>query len=842
MVAIFRRGKRQDRDTNKVEIISKPSLSKKSEDPVFQARKTLDFEKKFKCLCCNRYLKVSEKLPKFKCGVCHSTLMTQNGESVLSNEKNFKSNGSLICSLSELRKIVNKCYSNLKNSPDTEKSSVFDPVSRYLAEIFHDAATLEESFKPKDNHTLLDYTEVSQFFNLLLSLPTRKPYYRMLCAANDLLKNPGIALIKFKWILILWEVPSIRECLISKPNYGFGSKEIRAVSYELIKRSIGYLANVAGSPNYRSYIYHLKGIPVEKFFNQVETINLYITYQMTKIIHREEKNNLQLSVGKDIYPNTYILEDEMWSSSIDLFKSNTGDKNTALKSSEFFFKPFQYESDWHIVSACKLMAIYYLVNNKREGSKHPSPHKSKLTSSMFYNTMLDFIDYKQDFFNWKAPEMSNQILQIINDQNTKKKFTFCAYPFLLSLGLKISVMQYNIKQIMEYNAEKAFLTSLDKKKAMDVYCRIKVRRSHIAQDSLRCIQSRQADLLKSLRVEFVNEEGIDAGGLKKEWFLLLTKTLFSPIHGLFQYISESRFCWFSIFPISEEPNGLLTNEKLYYLFGVVLGLAIFNGIILDLQFPSAFYKKICNEPLNFSDYYQIYPETAQNLKKMLDYQDDNFCEVFGLTFETTVESMASATQRNDSLSNPGFVTVSLSRNGSSKYVTQANKHNFVDLWVDYYMNKSIKKQFGQFMTGFKQVFASCSSIQLFNSEELERLLCGDKEQNKYDFTLLRSVTKYAGGFQDDSTVVIWFWEVIDQWTKVLQRKVLQFVTGSDRIPATGISALPFKITKCSSRQNEELPVAHTCFNEICLWDYCSKEVLERKLLLAINESQEFALR
>ena len=76
----------------------------------------------------------------------------------------------------------------------------------------------------------------------------------------------------------------------------------------------------------------------------------------------------------------------------------------------------------------------------------------------------------------------------------------------------------------------------------------------------------------------------------------------------------------------------------------------------------------------------------------------------------------------------------------------------------------------------------------------------------------------------------------------MQKKLLQFVTASDRIPATGISTIPFKISLLGSHDSDDLPLAHTCFNEICLWNYSSKKKLELKLLWAINESEGYGFR
>lgn len=48
-----------------------------------------------------------------------------------------------------------------------------------------------------------------------------------------------------------------------------------------------------------------------------------------------------------------------------------------------------------------------------------------------------------------------------------------------------------------------------------------------------------------LQVIFDGEEAVDAGGVTKEFFLLLLKELLNPIYGMFTYYPESNLLWFS---------------------------------------------------------------------------------------------------------------------------------------------------------------------------------------------------------------------------------------------------------------------------------------------------------
>jgi hypothetical protein len=75
-------------------------------------------------------------------------------------------------------------------------------------------------------------------------------------------------------------------------------------------------------------------------------------------------------------------------------------------------------------------------------------------------------------------------------------------------------------------------------------CILRVRRTHLVEDALDEI-TRQArrDLFKPLRVHFIGEEGIDAGGVKKEFFALLLAELIKPEFGLMEVQPDSNTYW-----------------------------------------------------------------------------------------------------------------------------------------------------------------------------------------------------------------------------------------------------------------------------------------------------------
>lgn len=871
----------------------------------------LPHDRFIRCLCCGTLQQITQNHRKFKCNVCQtSNSITRKGTLQNNSAKISGPNEHLFATKDRLAQIIGKCKANDMN---------FEPLIKYLVDCFHDEEVLERSFYSFQNRSFINHRELDEFYQLLFELPTRKPLFRMLCACNDLLKNPLHRFENYRWIFIIFENPVIRTCLIVKDdNNRFNAFDIRAIAYEISKRCIGYLSNILESSKHKIYLQYLKNLETERFLNYVEIVNLYLTYQLRKLYENNLKENNLTRINKNTIQrtqnntaitsnnnsneqnaaivatttaistnsnynniqnnniqsnniqsntlqlssmvanqNTNVREESStilnttYDNNIDLPQNDNSQihnniiqqdilhthmkDGTYMKDSkgvQIVIKPHQYQNKWHITTATKLMYVFFkIVNDKR--SSH-----LKLHTNDFYNSLLDFIDYKLDFQKSGKVQRKDEISDLFSiDKSKTNGFAFSDYPFLLSLGLKISIMGFEIRRTMEYQAELAFLHSIDQHKYVPVYFRIKVRRKFLVIDSLNSIKEQQNNLLKALRVEFIGEMGIDAGGLRKEWFILLSKELFNRENYLFDYIKESGFSWFTIGNDKSSKFMKSNNlESLYFLTGVVFGLALYNGVILELNFPNLFYKKICNEALRFDDFMELYPEVGSNLKKLLEYEEDDFVSIFGLTFETTVKI-------KDDKNGYRFEAVELCENGASKFVTRKNKREYINLWIDYYLNKSIAGQFQQFMTGFNKVFQGCDSIKLFDFEELKRLLCGDQcEDKSYDFNMLRSITKYNNGFCNKSLVVEWFWEIINDWEPKFQSKFLQFVTGSNKIPATGMSTLCFKITRVKSEGNNLLPIAHTCFNELALCDYQSKKILEYKLFTAITESKGFEFK
>ena len=110
-----------------------------------------------------------------------------------------------------------------------------------------------------------------------------------------------------------------------------------------------------------------------------------------------------------------------------------------------------------------------------------------------------------------------------------------------------------------------------------------------------------------------------------------------------------------------------------------------------------------------------------------------------------------------------------------------------------------------------------------------------------DFKDLKRGTEYEDGFDEDDAVVADFWEVVLAYDEEQKRSFLKFVSGSDRAPIDGLSTMGFKISK-NGDDDERLPSAHTCFNHLLLPHYSGIDIMRKKLMLAIENSEGFGLQ
>ncbi|XP_028163894.1 ubiquitin-protein ligase E3A [Ostrinia furnacalis] len=437
--------------------------------------------------------------------------------------------------------------------------------------------------------------------------------------------------------------------------------------------------------------------------------------------------------------------------------------------------------------------------------------KPYLPFEEFYNEPLsDTIEMEVDFANYKT-ELSNG-----------KKFTFLKYPFILTAASKSLGLYYENRIRMLSERRVSMLHAVVGAAPPMPFLRLKVRRSHIIDDALVELEmvamERVLDLKKQLVVEFEGEQGVDEGGVSKEFFQLIVEEIFNPDYGMFTQQPDSHTVWFN--PTSFE------TEAQFTLIGIVLGLAIYNNVILAVDFPMVVYRKLMGKKGSFEDLADWNPILYNGLKDMLEYTGDDLEEVYYQTFRICY---------NDVFGNNIFHD--LKKDGDSIFVTQDNKQEFVDLYADFLLNKSVETQFKAFRRGFVMVTDESPLSALFRPEEVETLVCGSKN---FDFNELEKSTEYDGGYTAESKIIKDFWSIVHSLSLDEKRKLLEFTTGSDRVPVGGLSYLKLVVAR-HGPDCERLPTAHTCFNVLLLPEYDSKEKLRDRLMKAISYSKGFGM-
>ena len=345
---------------------------------------------------------------------------------------------------------------------------------------------------------------------------------------------------------------------------------------------------------------------------------------------------------------------------------------------------------------------------------------------------------------------------------------------------------------------------------------LSIRRDYLIEDTLKELSKPNINLRSPLKIDFIGEEGIDQGGLKKEFFMLLTRQLFNEKNNLFLYNNKSRLFWFNI-------NSNEDNSK-YELIGIILGLSIYNGIILDIKFPLALYKKLLQIDPSLEDIKEIDKELYSTFCYLLNIDDENLEKNIDTNFTVLIEKDGKK------------INIPLIENGENIMINNKNKKEYIDLYIDWYFNKSIKDYYINFEKGFYKVFDEDLS-KILSPEELELIICGSSYLN---FQELKNACIYKDGYNKDSITIKYFWEIVLDFDEEEKKKLLSFITGCDRAPINGLGNLIISITKIGTDINK-LPSAHTCFNNLLLPDYKDKNILKKYLFIAINYSEGFGL-
>ncbi|KAL6122687.1 Ube3a [Nucleospora cyclopteri] len=462
------------------------------------------------------------------------------------------------------------------------------------------------------------------------------------------------------------------------------------------------------------------------------------------------------------------------------------DFHASLKSISFLLdqcEPAQVRTSQRVLFLCEIHRILYNFNEELKIVDYENFYLSKFFSK---------IDIKEEYKHLKT-----------------KRDTVLVYKFMLPVEKKAELLKLENCDMQRNSLQDSFFRALFEG-LTEPYLFITIKRETIYNDTIRILEKTpNEDLKKQLKISFLTEEGVDSGGIRKEFFQLLSHEI---AHDKNLFVRKNNTIWLK--------RGADLNRL--KIIGKIIGIALYNNVVLNIPFNSLFFKKFLNMKMSFDDLILIEPELHTSMHN-LGKEDDSVFEDLGLVF--TVEYEDSSIH----------VCKKLIKNGNTINVTKSNFDLYKRLFAQFYTEDLILNEFTELLDGFYSVIIG-ESIEGFNYHELEKIVVGI---NKIDFTEIRKSCIYKG-YTKEAKVVQDFWRIVEGFSYDKQKKLLCFVTGNDRLPIGGAGSLKFTIMK-NGCDTERLPSSQTCFNTLLIPEYVSYDKLKDKLETAIEMTAGFYL-
>lgn len=354
---------------------------------------------------------------------------------------------------------------------------------------------------------------------------------------------------------------------------------------------------------------------------------------------------------------------------------------------------------------------------------------------------------------------------------------------------------------------------------------MRVNRDKLLESSLKATKGFSvSDWCRNFEITFQGEQGVDWGGLRREWFQLVCAALFDPKNQLFKGFSDNHQAL--VHPNVKRPPHL--KLKHYEFAGRVVGKCLYESALgggyrqlVRARFTRSFLAQLIGLRVHYKYFEQDDPDLyLTKVKYILEHDVEDMDLYF------VEEDYDQAGQL--------IKVVELVPNGAKTRVRNASKHQYLDALAQYRLATSLKDEIECFLRGLNDLIPD-NLLSIFDENELELLLCGTGEYSVADFRAHHIVN---GSSPDFRRILDWFWTAVANFTTEEMARLLQFTTGSSQLPPGGFKELSprFQLTPAPTFGN--LPTAHTCFNQLCLPDYDSYEQFEKALLLAISEGTE----
>uniref|UniRef100_A0A3Q3XN86 E3 ubiquitin-protein ligase n=1 Tax=Mola mola TaxID=94237 RepID=A0A3Q3XN86_MOLML len=472
------------------------------------------------------------------------------------------------------------------------------------------------------------------------------------------------------------------------------------------------------------------------------------------------------------------------------------------------------------------------TQNKEFDPLGPLPHGwEKRTDT---NGRVYFVHHPTRTTQWEDPRTQGLLNEKALPEGWEMRFTVDGIPYFVDHNRRTTTYidprtgksslenGPQITYVRDFKAKVQYFRFWCQQLATPQHIKITVSRKTLFEDSFQQIMSFNApDLRRRLWIIFPGEEGLDYGGVAREWFFLLSHEVLNPMYCLFEYAGKDNYC------LQINPASYINPDHLKYFkfIGRFIAMALFHGKFIDTGFSLPFYKRILNKPLALKDLESIDPEFYNSLMWIKDNNIEE-CEL-EMFFSVDKEILGEVS------------THELKPGGGDIQVTEENKEEYIRLVAEWRLSRGVEEQTQAFFEGFNEVLPQ-QYLQYFDAKELEVMLCGMQEIDLSDWQRNTIYRHYARS----SKQILWFWQFIKEMDNEKRMRLLQFVTGTCRLPVGGFADLMGSNGPqmfCIEKVGKEnwLPRSHTCFNRLDLPPYKSYEQLKEKLMFAIEETEGF---
>ncbi|KAJ8125953.1 hypothetical protein O1611_g7685 [Lasiodiplodia mahajangana] len=481
--------------------------------------------------------------------------------------------------------------------------------------------------------------------------------------------------------------------------------------------------------------------------------------------------------------------------------------------------------------------------------------------------LLGDVHFRFEFFGDRLDSVDMPV-SWLSFTSTRQKVHLLDFPFIFKpaslvtyfRAINFSMMSHSYEQatslqlrIRMYTEPGSLVTEGHQRSALEDLLRtpaskfliLNIRRDEILTDAFDQLWRREErELMRPLKIhlgEDSGEEGYDYGGVQQEFFRLAIAEALNPDYGAFTVDNRTRMTWFQ--------PGSLQPEWKYELIGLLVSLAVYNGLTLPVTFPRALYHKLLGEPV--TELHHIadgWPDLANGLTNLLEWNESDGAveDIFVVTYEFSTTMLGQPVSRRMDPSqreswpqpslHPHDKSLSADNPTDAPPVTGDNRSAYVSDYIRYLTDVSVAPQFEAFARGFRTCLHP-KSLTLLTPSLLQSVVEGTQE---IDISELRRVARYSGWDANHPTIRD-FWSVVKKFDDRMRRKLLEFVTSSDRLPVGGAAHIQFVIQKNGEEEGEgaRLPTAYTCYGHLLLPEYRDKEVLRERLSMAVENAEGF---